>query len=279
MKSVRLVSILAAFLLSLIHGALRGQEVPDLDAPRPIDAFDTVWLEQLTWMEVRDAMQAGMLTAIIPTGGIEQNGPYLALGKHNYILQATCDRIARKLGDALVAPIVTFVPEGNIDPPSGHMRYPGTISVSEETFAALLKDIANSLRAHGFRHVILIGDSGPNQPGMQVVAERLATEWAGGNTSIHYVAEYYDNPRWNRWLRERGIEEVSEGLHDDVRHSSIMMSVDPMTVRMPQRVAAGLFSINGIELAPAEETIGLANDLIDYQAEVTVEAILKAIGR
>src|SRR5947207_5200109 len=87
---------------------------PDPNTPRPIEAVDTVWIEELTWMEVRDALKAGKQTVIIPTGGVEQNGPYLATGKHNVVLRATAEAIARKLGDALVAPIVPFVPEGNI---------------------------------------------------------------------------------------------------------------------------------------------------------------------
>ena len=252
---------------------------PDPETLRPIEAYDTVFLEEMTWLEVRDAMRAGKTTAIIATGGIEQNGPYLALGKHNYILQATTDRIARQLDDALVAPIVPFVPEGDIDPPSGHMRYPGTISVRAATFKMLLVDIAESLRAHGFEHIVLIGDSGGNQEGMKEVAAQLTEEWSPAGTTIHFIPEYYDNPRWIEWLQARGIEEVNEDLHDDVRHSAIMMVVDPMTVRMPQRLVAGKFSINGVDLAPVDETVALANDLIDYQATVTVEAIRQAIGQ
>jgi len=279
MISARVLPAALCFTLLATRAASAIQQAPDIDDPRPIDAFDSVFLEELTWMEVRDAMREGKTTAIIPTGGIEQNGPYLALGKHNYILQATTDRIARKLGNALVAPIVAFVPEGDISPPTGHMRYPGTISVREETFRALLVDIASSLRAHGFRHIVLIGDSGPNQAGMAAVAEQLMVVWSGSGTTIHHVPEYYDNPRWNEWLRDHGVDEVSEGLHDDFRHSSIMMSVDPNTVRMQQRIAARRFSINGIALAPTARTIGLANELIDYQADVTVTAIRAATGQ
>ncbi len=262
-----------------IPGASPQGVSPDPEMPRPIDAFDTVFLEEMTWLEVRDAMRAGKTTVIVPTGGIEQNGPYLALGKHNYILRATSEAIARKLGNALVAPIVPFVPEGDIDPPSGHMRYPGTISLRPATFKLLLVEIAASLRAHGFEHVILIGDSGGNQDGMAEVAAQLSEEWAGGSTSIHYVPEYYDNPRWRRWLRDRGIHEVDEGFHDDMRHTSIMLTVDPKTVRMEQRLAKGKFSINGVNLEPAEQTVAVARELVDYQASVTVEAIEKAIGR
>src|SRR5437867_8753501 len=155
MRIVRLLPSLLVTALAL--GQQPNPMTPDPDMPRPIDAVDSVFLEELTWLEVRDAMRAGRTTVIIATGGIEQNGPYLALGKHNYILRATTEAIARKLGNALVAPIVPFVPEGDIDPPSGHMRYPGTISVQQETFKTLLIDIAASLRAHGFQHIILIG--------------------------------------------------------------------------------------------------------------------------
>src|SRR5262245_54292089 len=122
---------------------------PDPNTPRPIMTHDSVWIEELTWMEVRDAMRAGKDTVVIPTGGVEQNGPYLAAGKHNYVLKATAEKIARKLGDALVAPIVAFVPEGDIDPPTAHMKYPCSISLTEETFRRLLVDICASFHAHG----------------------------------------------------------------------------------------------------------------------------------
>lgn len=245
---------------------------PDPESPRPIDIHDSVWLEELTWMEIRDLMADGMRTVLIPTGGIEQNGPYLALGKHNVILRATMDAVARKLGDALVAPIVAFVPEGDHEPASGHMRYPGTVSVTQETFQAILTDVATSMKTHGFEDVILLGDSGGNRDGMAAVAERLAAQWEGSGTRIHYVPEYYTFD-YNGWIADQGIEEVIEGLHDDVRHSSIMMLVDPTTVRMEERMRAGNFSINGVELAPVEATLALARGLVDAQAEETVQAI------
>ncbi len=110
-----------------------------LDTPNPLPKVDTVWLEEMTWMDVRDAMKAGKTTVIVSTGGIEPNGPWLALGKHNYVLRANCDAIARKLGNALCAPVVPFVPEGGIEPKTGHMTSPGTISVSQATYEALVR--------------------------------------------------------------------------------------------------------------------------------------------
>ena len=149
----------------------------DMQKERPIEALNSVWIEELTWMEVRDALRDGKTTAIISTGGIEQNGPYLATGKHNYVLTGACEGIARKLGNALCAPVIKLVPEGSIENPSGHMRYPGTISLREETFRAVLDDVASSLRAHGFTDIVFIGDSGGKQRGMAAVAEALNERW------------------------------------------------------------------------------------------------------
>ncbi|HWB09851.1 MAG TPA: creatininase family protein [Pirellulales bacterium] len=251
---------------------------PPLDARRPIEVLDTVFTEEMTWMEVRDAIAAGKTTVIVATGGVEQNGPYLATGKHNYILRATTQAIARRLGNALVAPIVPFVPEGDIDPPTQHMRYPGTISVSEATFEALLLDICGSLRTNGFKNIVLLGDSGGNQAGMKRVAEQLNDRWEVSGPRVHFIAEYYDYDEVAGWLEKEGLHQVPEGYHDDLAVTAILMTVDPNLVRMKERGAAGKFSINGVELAPAAKTIELGKRIVDFRASSTVRAIERAIG-
>ena len=184
----------------------------------------------------------------------------------------------RKLGNALVAPIVAFVPEGRIDPPTSHMKYPGTISLSEDTYERLLIDICDCFRVHGFENIVLIGDSGGNQTGMKNVAAQLSTRWAGRKTRVHFIPEYYDYPAVDRWLKKEGIVQKSEGLHDDFAITAIMMTVDPTTVRMKQRIAADKFRINGIELAPAEKTIEWGKKIVNFRAEATVQAIRKALA-
>jgi creatinine amidohydrolase len=260
----------------MLFARLPAALAPNRDAPRPIAALDSVWVEELTWMEVRDALKAGKTTVIVPTGGVEQNGPYLATGKHNYILRATAEAIARQLGNALVSPIVAFVPEGDIDPPTSHMKFPGTISLTEDTYERLLIDICASFRTHGFEHIVLIGDSGGNQDGMKAVAAKLNTKWAGGKTRVHFIPEYYNYPAVTQWLEKEGIKEKPEGLHDDFVVTAIMMTVDPTTVRMKQRVAADKFRINGVELAPAEKTIEWGKKIVDFRTKSTVQAIKKA---
>jgi creatinine amidohydrolase len=250
---------------------------PDPDEKRPIEAHDTVFIEDMTWMEVRDALKAGSTTAIVATGGVEQNGPYLTTGKHNVVLRATTEAIARKMGKALVAPIVAFVPEGGIDPPTSHMKYPGTIGVSEDTFERLLTDICASLQAHGFTRIVLIGDSGGNQKGMKSVATKLDAKWKEKKTRVVFIPEYYDYGGVKKWLDQQGIKQKDEGHHDDFAMTAQMMAVDPTSVRMKQRIAAGKFSINGVELAPAEKTIEWGKKIIEYRAETTVKAIRKAL--
>ncbi len=260
-------------------GSSPGATSPDPNALRPIDAIDSVFIEELTWMEVRDAMRNGKTTVIIATGGVEMNGPYLVTGKHNYILRTTTEAIARKLGNALVAPIVAFVPEGDIDPPSGHMRYPGTVSLRESTYRVLLTDIASCFRTQGFSHIILIGDSGGNQAGLKDVAEQLSRQWQGGKTTIHYIPEYYDYPGLTAWLQSQGVHEVDEGLHDDYGISTLLMTVSPAFVRAEQRMARGKLSINGVPLFPIERAVEMGRKAADFRAEITVAAIRKALAK
>lgn len=251
------------------------------DAPNPLPAPDTVWLEEMTWMDVRDAIAAGKTTVIVSTGGIEPNGPWLVLGKHNYVLRTNCDVIARKLGNALCAPVIALVPEGRIDPPSGHMRSPGTLSLREETFQAVLEDVARSLRAHGFESVIFIGDSGGNQGGQKAVAEKLNTEW-NGRPVVAHIGEYYTAPPGTpNVLRQLGV--VKEGQPDDGLHDSPgitlnMMLTDPKSVRWQERVKAGKATINGVSIENRERALTLARQIVDARAERTVTLIKRAIA-
>lgn len=271
----------AALLLLCFHyvsAQIPDQMTPDPNMPNLLPASHSVFIEELTWLEVRDAMKAGKTTIIVATGGIEQNGPYLALGKHNYVLRATTEAIAHKLGNALVAPIIAFVPEGDIDPPMGHMKYPGTISLTANTFHLLLTDIAASMKTHGFKHIIFIGDSGGNQKGMKAAADSLSRVWDPKIVTVNFIPEYYTQLAGAEWLATKGIVEKDEGIHHDYGITASIMLVDPKMVKMDERIKAGKFTVNGVNLAPAKKTIALGKEMVDYRADRTVEAIHKAIG-
>jgi creatinine amidohydrolase/Fe(II)-dependent formamide hydrolase-like protein len=251
-----------------------------IDTPNPLPKADTVWIEEMTWMDVRDAMNAGKKTIIISTGGIEPNGPWLALGKHNYVLRANCDAIARKLGDALCAPIVAFVPEGRHEPPSGHMTTMGTISLTEATYAALLEDIVRSFKAHKFDNIIMIGDSGGNGRGMTAVAQKLNAEW-NATPVVAHVPEHYQYSTVTDLLRDLGVitqGQPDDGLHDDPGITLNMMVADPKSVRWQERVKAGKATINGVSIADLQKSLELGRKIVEMRATNTAAAIRKAIA-
>ena len=250
-----------------------------MDVPRPIEALDNVWIEQLTMLEVRDALRDGTTTALILTGGIEENGPYLNTGKHNHVLNVMGESIARRLGDALVAPIVTIEP-GSPERASS----PGGIRFSQETFQAVLRDMATSLKAQGFTDIFLMGDSGGNRRGMEAVASELAEAWKGEGVVIAHIPEYYNYDDVLAYQKDvLGVDEDPrlEGLHDDYYITSIIMNDNPEYVRLEQRIKANKASINGISIVPAEKTIEHGRRLIEFRTDVTVAAIhaAMAVGR
>jgi len=249
------------------------------DAPNPLTPPDTVWLEEMTWMDVRDNMKAGKTTVIISTGGMEPNGPWLALGKHNYVLRANCDAIARKLGNAMCAPIVPFVPEGNYENKSGHMATVGTITLTEATFAALLTDIVRSYKAHGFENIMMIGDSGGNGRGMTAVAKTLQTEW-GGKPLVAHIPEHYAYNTVSALLDQLGVTKpgmASDNLHDDPGITMNMFVTDPQSVRWEARVKAGKATINGVSIADKAQTLETGKKIVEMRATNTAAAIRKAI--
>jgi creatinine amidohydrolase len=297
MKTVLSAAALLAFAAAMLS-AQTPQRAPDprsrgggdcrdnpyncADAPNPLPPPSTIWIEEMTWMDVRDALAAGKTTAIIATGGMEPNGPWLVTGKHNYVLKTNCDAIARKLGNALCAPIVEFVPEGRIDPPSGHMRSAGTISLREETFQALLTDIAHSLKMHGFKNIIMIGDSGGNQAGQKAVADKLTAQFAG-EAFVATIPGYYTAPPGTpNVLRTLGV--TKEGMPDDGLHDSPgitlnMMLTDPNSIRWDARVKARKATINGVDISNKARSLEWARAIVEARANRTVELIKDAIAK
>src|SRR2546422_7845141 len=133
MKSLAILTVLVV----LLSSALAAQT-------------QSLLIEDLTWTEVRDAIAAGKTTAIYYAGSTEQNGPHMALGKHNFIARYVSQRIAEKLGNALVYPVMPFGPTGDIATKTDHMRFPGSVSVSQDTFGAVAREVALSAIAAGF---------------------------------------------------------------------------------------------------------------------------------
>ena len=250
-----------------------------MNAARPIDAVTSLWIEELTWMEIRDAIRAGSTTALILTGGVEANGPHLASGKHNYSNKLMGASVAQALGQTLIAPLVTLEPGR----PSGAVMIGNTgPMVSQETYIAWLTDMGDSLRGMGFTEVYFLGDSGGNRRGMQAAADALNGKYNGDPTRFHHVPEFYNHDKVRQYIQETlGIPEQmeysasqgSDGIHEELSIASIMSVIDPTSIRFAQRVKAGRASINGISLEPLSQTQELGRKLIEFRTGITVEAI------
>jgi len=205
-------------------------------APTAQAAPASVFLEDLTWPELRDAIQAGTTTVIVPIGGTEQNGPHMALGKHNVRARLLAGKIATALGHAVVAPVLAYVPEGRITPPTAHMRFAGTITIPDDAFRATLDSAARSFRQHGFKDVVFIGEHGGYQNQLRAVAERLNRDWAGTPARAHYLAEYYRSAQadYAAALRAQGITSAQFGSHAGTGDTSLLLALEPTMVRSEQ---------------------------------------------
>lgn len=269
--------MIAAMLAPLVR---RSLAVALVLLPAAALAAPSVFLEELTWTEVRDAIAAGTTTVIVPIGGTEQSGPHMTLGKHNARVRALAGRIAGELGNALVAPVVAYVPEGRIDPPTEHMRFPGTISVPADVFEKTLESAARSLRHAGFRDIVLIGDHGGYQSSMQAVAKRLDREWASTPARVHALAEYYraTETSYRRALAAKGHAEAEIGTHAGLADTSLALAVDPRVVRADKLKEVPRAS-DGTYGDPRASTAALGELGVNAVVAASVEAIRKATRR
>ena len=266
--SVRRLVALVAFLAATLQAAAAA-------APA------SVYLEDLTWTELRDAQRAGKTTIIVPVGGTEQSGPQIALGKHNVRAQVLAGRIAEALGNALVAPVVSYVPEGSITPPAGHMRFPGTISIPDDAFQGLLAGAARSFRQGGFTDVVLIGDHGGYQAQLNAVAQRLNHEWSASKARVHFIDTYYrvTQTDYVQWLHGQGLNDAQIGSHAGSADTALTQAVAPARVR-PEQFAAAARDAPGTGVAgdPRAATAALGQAGVDLIVSHSVIAIRKAVA-
>jgi creatinine amidohydrolase/Fe(II)-dependent formamide hydrolase-like protein len=241
----------------------------------------TVFLEELTSPELAAQIRAGKSTLIVPIGGTEQNGPHMALGKHNFRAKALAEKIAIALANAIVAPVIAYVPEGAVNPPTGHMRYPGTITVPGDTYRKVLESAARSFRLAGFRDIVLLGDSGEYQKDDLAVAQQLNREWAASNVRVHAVRDYYrvSTVWFTEALKGRGYSEAEIGIHAGLADTSLMLAIDPRMVRSDlMQPASGQKGLPGVTGDPRRASAELGKLAVDAIVAQTVAAIRAAVA-
>jgi creatinine amidohydrolase len=240
-----------------------------------------VFIEELTSFELREKVMNGTTTVLIPIGGTEQNGPHMALGKHNVRVKFLAGQIAQRLGNAVVAPVLAYVPEGAIFPPVAHMRFTGTISIPEATFESILEATARSFKQHGFHNVVFLGDHGGYQKGETHAAEKINKEWSIDTQYRAFgLTAYYEASLapFIKVLKSKGFSDAEIGLHAGLSDTSLTLAVDPSLVRM-NLLAEGAKTgpADGVYGDPRRSSAELGQIGVQIIVDKSVQAIQDAI--
>jgi creatinine amidohydrolase len=242
-------------------------------------AAATVQIDDLTWTELKSRIAGGATTVLVPIGGTEQNGPHMVLGKHNVRARVLSEEIARRLGNAVVAPVMSYVPEGAITPPAAHMRFTGTISIPDATFESLLEATARSFKQHGFRDVVFLGDHGGYQKSEERVAARLNREWKSDPACrVHALLDYYriTQTAYVAALKQKGFSSAEIGTHAGLADTALAMAVDKSLVRADALAPdAKLGERDGVYGDPHRATAELGQLGVHQIVDTSVAAIQK----
>lgn len=231
-------------------------------------------MKDMTWLDIRGAINCGFSTVIVPTGGIEQNGPQMVLAKHDYIVGSAAQKIAFELGNTLVAPTVSFVPQGDYSPPTGNMKFPGTIGVEVQTFELMLDNIARSLKNAGFKHIVFIGDHGLSQASQAKTAEKLNVEWRKEGIKVSHIFSYYDDKLQYKMLQEKGETLKTIGIHAGLIDTSELMSTnaDSVTLSALNELKEELSAL-GASGKPEKASPDLGKILLDMRIQAAISEI------
>jgi creatinine amidohydrolase len=233
------LTLTATFIASTAHAAIKaastkGDKLPSAQSDPVVD------IELLTWPEIYEAIhEQGKTTAIIFDGGTEQRGPQGVTGAHSFIAHATADAIARKLGNALVAPVIPYSVN------KAKAELPGTIGITGPVFAEINEQVAEQLIANGFKNVVLIGDHGGGQKEIKDVAAKLDAKYADKGIRVVYSDGPYTkaNDDFFAWLDKNGypasthagIPDTSEMLYLEGDQKWIRKELLPTALGDPPR--------------------------------------------
>jgi creatinine amidohydrolase len=251
-------------------------------------AQKSVYLEELTTAEVAAMVKNAPSVVIIPVGGTEQNGPHMAIGKHNTRVKVLAGRIATQLTtqsagqkiNVIVAPVVSYVPEGNINPPTEHMKWAGTVSISEDAFKSMLLSAARSFKQHGFTDIVILGDSGNYQSQLAQVAATFNKDAKNAPSRMHFIADYYQASQsaYIAALKAKGLSDAEIGTHAGSADTSLLMAIEPAMVKPEKFADAAKNGRAGGTLGdPRAATAVLGQIAADAMVKMSVLAIQKAI--
>lgn len=248
-----------------------------------LHAQQSVYVEDLTWPEVQHAIQSGKTSAIIYTGSTEQGGPHMAIGKHNFIARYLAGAIAIKLGDALVYPTLPFAPTGDAVKKTAHMRFPGSVTLTPQTYRSVVHDVALSAADAGFRNVFIMGDHGDGQDVLGAVAKELDAEWKPRGVRVFYVPDLYFKEKQQAHAYEASHGLPTHDVHAGTDDTSELMALDAQhrwirTDKLAPSEGAQT-ARTGVDGDPTKATAALGNIFLQYKIEDAVAQIRQLTGR
>jgi creatinine amidohydrolase len=270
-----------AIITRLALAAVVGVGVVAGIATRPLTApaSSIVDMADMTWIEIRDSIRAGMTTVLVPSGGIEGNGPHMITDKHQHIVRLAARMIAREHGGMLVAPVVALAPQGDPTVRSSNMQWPGTIGVSPNVFQTILEGVAHSLKAAGFKRIVLIADHGGSQEPQRALAERLTGLWRADGVEVIALDAYYTDgdAAQRRLLAERGETVETIGDHAGLQDTAELMFAHPEGVKLSRldRLMPS-FESDGSSGRPERATRELGEKLMRAKVDAAVAALRRA---
>ena len=180
----------------------------------------TIKMEEMTWPDIRAAIDSGCATAVVGVGSTEQHGPHLPTMTDARIADDLAERVARKLGRALQARTI------DVGMSDHHLAFAGTISLKAETLRLILRDYVDSLARHGFTRIVFIPSHGGNFPTVRKVIEEARAAHPGievtGYADLLGLTSFL-----NQASADHGVSPEASGAHAGENETSIMMALEP----------------------------------------------------
>jgi creatinine amidohydrolase len=258
---------------------------------------EKVLMEEMSWVEIKKAIEKGKTTVLVISGSIEQHGPHLPTGTDTYLGYEVGQRAARRLGNALVAPVIRPALSEH------HMGFPGSFTLTWETYKDVLDDYCDSLARVGFKDIVLMSSHGGNNAVLKAITPDIAKKLYG-RVNIHLVLHHERSmPQAVAFLKEKGVSAEKAGVHSGFGETCEMLVAKPHLVKMefaaegqvdealyrPENIprfqidsfihGVQHFAKNGILGDPRGANGEIGKELIELDVNAMCDEINRAVGK
>ncbi len=233
------------------------------------------YLDRMTWPEIKTEIENGCRTVIACFGSHEQHGPHLPLGTDAFFGDSIGEGLAMRFG-AFLAPVF------RVGCSEHHMGFPGTITLTAETFHNLVLDTTQSLSRHGFEKILLIPTHGGNFKPLEDAVNKMGAIKGCQVVAFTDLDGFIETSYQS--ASKRGISKGQAGIHAGEWETSFMLELKPNLVKMnaavtgytgdfatiKERIFQGLHRIdeNGVlgdpTLASEDCGRGYIDDIVDF---------------